>query len=269
MNFKQWLEEGAREDNRFRHLDDRVKFGKEIESRILNSLTSQGWVIKPVSTNADKYDKVDGLIEKAPVPIPTQLPAYIQVKYRDTGNDLLMEVVWKFDGDRTLPLEKMVTGRDMYGKSQIYASLDQAGNTIRIRSATEAKDICKQLLFGLMQSNQSSFRIGRNEIRIVNDPRDQRMKINAFLSPESFNWKIDYPISQNIWEKPAKDNIPSLPHGITAAVIAHIEKALEQGASSFPVPNNMKKVKEIEKFVKRKGLSVNVANGQVILKKVA
>jgi hypothetical protein len=147
MNFRQWIE-SKRQSNRFQNLDDRVRYGKGIETNILQALQSHGWEIKPVSSKADKYDKIDGVIQSAPISLPVALPAFLQVKYRDTGNDLLMEVVWEYTGNFAGNIEDLLTGRDMRGKAQIYANLNQEGSLIRIRSAYEAKDICKQLLFG-------------------------------------------------------------------------------------------------------------------------
>ena len=280
-SFSQWLfldESNSRQQNRFQDFGSRVQYGKMIEERIIRVLQNEyGWKVSPVSSKEDKYDKVDGLVQKADEQVPINLPAYMQVKYRDTGNDLLLEVVWELpNGANQLNPEQLLTGRDMKGKAQIYVSLNQAGNLIRVRSAQEAKEISKSMLTELLASGRKSFRQGANEIRIVTDPRDKRTKVNAFLSPDSFSWKADYPVSENMWAEPEYDPMtvvepatPATPKGISPQMLAQLETAITQGTATMPKPNNMKKVKEFQKYAKRKGVDVSVQGNQIILKKVA
>ena len=159
FEFSRWLflEENTREKNRFQNIEDRVRYGKEIESKIIESLINHGWKISTASANQDKFDKIDGILISSKDPMPVKLPAPIQIKYRDTGNDILMEVCWLFDGDFSKPISELLTGRDMKGKAEIYVSLDQNGETIRVRLAKEAKENALKLLKGLIASRKRVF----------------------------------------------------------------------------------------------------------------
>ena len=129
MNFAQWLfiEENS-QSNRFQSREERVRSGKKQEERIIRSMTSEhGWNVKHVSENQDKFDKIDGILIYSPDSIPVSLPAPIQIKYRDTGDDLLMEVVWEFNNQYESPIDQLLTGRDMKGSAKLYLCLNKLG----------------------------------------------------------------------------------------------------------------------------------------------
>lgn len=277
-NFAQWLflEENSRERNRFQRIDDRVSYGKKIEGQIVKTLEQKyGWQINPVSVNQDKFDKIDGMVIKTDESLPISLPAPIQIKYRDTGNDLLLEVVKSVDlqkfYSRVVSTAELLNGRDMKGNAKIYASLDKDGKTIRIRLADEAKQIARDLLEKLRSSRSKFLDSNGSQIRFVNDPHTKQMKINAFINPNSFSWKKDYIIS-NIWED-EKSQISSitpsqiLPKDITPQMMEYITKALMTGSAVFKMPNNAKKIKVLEKYVSKRGLELVIENGNVILRK--
>jgi hypothetical protein len=275
LNFAQWLflEENSRQLNRFQSRDERVQFGKSKEAQILNAMSAQhGWVIQEVSSGRDMHQKIDGMLVSA-TDMPISLPAPIQVKYRDTGNDILMEVTWAFKDNYSSSIEDLLTGRDMKGIAKLYVSLDLSGTLIRVRLADEAKSIAKKLLEGLIQSRKKVFNLGRHQIRVVRDPDDGRQKINAFLDPNDFNWKKDYSI-QDIWSAPSSPKTlqspaQAVPKDIPPSAIPAIAQALEKGSATFRLPNNAKKVKTIEKFVNKRGLSLTIQGDQIILSKVA
>jgi len=249
FEFSRWLflEENTREKNRFQNIEDRVRYGKEIESKIIKSLIHQGWEVSQVNSNQDKFDKIDGILISSKDPMPISLPAPIQIKYRDTGNDLLMEVCWLFDGNFNKPIQELLTGRDMKGKAELYVSLDQNGETIRVRLAKEAKENALSLLKGLLSSRKKVYSSELGQIRITKDPKDGRQKINAFINPNSFFWTKNYPI-ENFWsldEDPKSLQSPNklLPKEISPQMVDQITKALETGSASFKIPNNRKKLK--------------------------
>lgn len=276
LNFAQWLflEENSRQTNRFHNRDQRVEFGKNKEAQILHAMKTQhGWSVQEAKTNQDKYQKIDGILISSPDSLPVSLPAPIQIKYRDTGNDLLMEVSWSFNGDYNTPTEKLITGRDMKGLAKLYVSLDLSGDLVRVRLADEAKSIAKKLLEGLLATRKKFFNIGNHQIRIVSDPDDGRQKINAFLNPNDFSWKKDYPV-QNIWQIPPAPKTlqppaQSIPKDIPPVAIPAIAEALEKGSSTFRLPNSAKKIKAVEKYISKRGLSLQIQGDQVVLKKVA
>ena len=72
FEFSRWLflEENTREKNRFQNIEDRVRYGKEIESKIIESLINHGWKISTASSNQDKFDKIDGILISSKDPMP-------------------------------------------------------------------------------------------------------------------------------------------------------------------------------------------------------
>lgn len=277
MNFAQWLflEENL-QSNRFQSREERVKSGKRQEARILNSMTTEhGWNIKQVSESQDKFDKIDGVLVHSPEPIPVSFPCPIQIKYRDTGDDLLMEVVWEFKNQYNSPIEQLLTGRDMKGSAKLYLCLNKLGTIVRVRLAEEAKNLAKSLLDGLLKSRKRFFNIGKSQIRITEDPESKRTKINAYIDPNdpSFSWKKDYPV-MNLWQPEVQEPIkqdPSqiLPRDVPPSIIPIVLQALENGSAIFPVPNNARKVKAIEKYASKRGLSVSIDKDKIVFRKVA
>lgn len=276
IGFSSWLflEENSRERNRFQDINDRVKYGKAIESKIINALTKQGWVVSLPSSNQDRFDKIDGVLISSQESFPVALPAPIQIKYRDTGNDLLMEVCWLFDGNFDQPVYNLLTGRDMKGKAKLYVSLDQNGETIRVRLAEEAKKNALELLKNLIKNRSKVFTSELGQIRITRDPKDGRKKINAFINPDSFFWTKNYPIG-NIWNSDDNDSkslqSPDklLPKEISPQMADQITKAIETGEAVFRIPNNKKRIKVLEKFVSKRGLQLSIEGDNVVLRKVA
>ena len=274
-NFAQWLflEENSREKNRFQKIDDRVSYGKKIESKIIRTLEEKyGWKINPVSLNQDKFDKIDGMVVKTDVSLPISLPSPVQIKYRDTGNDLLLEVIrtvnfQKFY-DKSVPVDDLLNGRDMKGIAKIYASLDKDGKTIRVRLADEAKQIAKILVEKLRETRSKFAESNGSQIRFVNDPHTKQNKINAFISPQSFSWKKDYTIP-DMWDQEKQLPAPSqiLPKDISPQMMDQITKALMTGQAVFKMPNNAKKIKSLEKYASKRGIEVVIDNENVILRK--
>jgi hypothetical protein len=274
MNFAQWLflQENF-ESNRFQSREERVKSGKEQEARILQAMIREhGWNINSASASQDKFDKIDGFLLSAPEPPPISLPAPIQIKYRDTGDDLLMEVVWEFRNQQ-VNLDQLLTGRDMKGLAKIYLCLNKIGTLARVRLADEAKSFAKKLLEGLLLSGKKIYSIGKSQIRITEDPENRRPKINAYIDPNDsfFSWKKDYPI-MDLWSEPVpmkQDPSQVLPKDVPSSILPAIKQALESGAATFPIPNNAKKVKAIEKYVGKRGIIINIESDKIILKKIA
>lgn len=279
MNFAQWLflEENS-VSNKFRSIEDRVRSGKAVEYKILQAMTREHqWQIQPATERQDKFSKIDGILTSTAEQIPTALPAPIQIKYRDqdSGDDILMEVVWEFSGNYDVPLNQLLTGRDMRGSSKLYLCLNRTGNIVRARLADEAKNIAIQLLEGLISTRKRVFSIGKSIIRITEDPKDKRQKINAYIDPNhpSFSWKRDYPVSdvrsaELIQDAPLKqtpDRI--LPKDVPPSVIPAMAQALETGSATINLSNNARKVKAIQQYVGRRGLDFSIEDGKIVLRK--
>lgn len=201
----------GRQDNRFQNFDQRVAYGKNIEALIIKSLVDNfGWQIKPASANDDMVGKIDGYILRADKRMMAHLPTQntpIQVKYRDSGSDLLMEVVKPWSIDMIdMPIQQIMTGRDMVGRAMIYVCLDPTGSIIRVRSAIDGKKACRTMLMSFMEQLRKDptarmYKEGGDMLRMVFDPRNNTPKINAFLNPGSpfFSWKEDYKLPAPIW----------------------------------------------------------------------
>ena len=204
LNFRDWLlEEHNRNDHRFQRFRDRVNFGKAIEKKVMDALTNMfGWDIDPSTESQDMHEKVDGWIMSGDdrVGILTEMTP-LQVKYRDTGNDILMEVVKKWSDDMLdIPPESCCTGRDMKGMASLYAVLDKDGRIIRMRRVSEARSLAMSLFRRLLESSKKCITLDGSQIRFTKDPSTHLPKVMAYLNPTSFNWKVDYKLDQPIWE---------------------------------------------------------------------
>jgi len=196
-----------RQNSRFSNRIDSVKFGISIEKKIVNSLRDRGWTIQEPTEAQDMYDKVDGFLVDSEdpriKPLVARGPMPFQIKYRDTGDDIGMEVIkpWKDDYLYNFS-DSIFTGRDMKGLSQLYIVANKEGTRIRVRSAHEAKEMSKKLVYELIklrkETGEHFYNNGHSEVRMTNDPRNHVQKIMAFLNPNSFKWKVDYSNS-NIW----------------------------------------------------------------------
>jgi hypothetical protein len=209
LNFRDWLlNEHNRSDHRYQKFRDRVNFGKDIEKKVMEALINMyGWDIDPSTDSQDMHEKVDGWIMHTDdkMGIMSEMTP-LQVKYRDTGNDLLMEVIKKWSPDMLdIPCESCCTGRDMKGLATIYAVLNQDGRIIRMRKTHEARTLTMHLLRRLFESHKSNpkkkcITLDGSQIRFTKDPSSHTSKVIAYLNPESFQWKVDYKLDKPIWE---------------------------------------------------------------------
>lgn len=167
----------------------RVQHGKERERQIARALKEQaGLPIQEASDRDDKDRKVDRWIA-----YPTGRVA-LQIKYRETGEDLLFEVYDKWFGwDH--PGNKL--GRDMQGIAKEYAVLLQDRKTIVIVPTEQAKAVIN----GMVEAAQSVgwtqetitgktlryfSRGSRLELKVQRDPGDGRQKMVAYIPASWF-----------------------------------------------------------------------------------
>ena len=158
---------------------DRVRRGKGVEERIKEILRSMGMNITDPTSEEDMHQKIDGFIDGKP----------IQIKYRDSGDDILYELVKPHDPRFTLQQNiKANPGRDLRGKAVSYIVLSRDGSKIYIIPVTHIKTILSQA--AREYSNQPLTRAFRSsmgiEFRPLSDPSDGRLKINAFIPPRVF-----------------------------------------------------------------------------------
>lgn len=161
-----------RMDNRFQNIDARVGYGKGIEKQIFDSLVACGLKLREPTQAEDMYDKIDGWWDTGTGEKP------IQIKYRDTGTDILFEVMKDF--------HRGTPGRDMVGKAEFYAVLTR-GHIVLVRVA-EAKAIIQQAVEaanreGFDDRGNYRYRVrgGMVFLRVRPDPASRQEKLMAYL----------------------------------------------------------------------------------------
>lgn len=160
-----------RHDNRFQDINSRVNYGKGIEKQIFDSLVTCGMKLREPSSSEDMYDKIDGWWDVGGREEP------IQIKYRDTGDDILFEVMK--DYQRNIP------GRDMVGKALYYAVLGRGGGQIVIVEVEEAKRKIKTAMAAAEAEgfdNRGNYRTQDGlMLRIRRDPQSGQEKLMAYI----------------------------------------------------------------------------------------
>ena len=155
--------------NRFQNFDQRVEYGKSIEKQIFDSLVRCGLKLRQPSNQEDMYDKIDGWWETPDGAKP------IQIKYRDTGDDILFEVMKDY--------RLGVAGRDMIGKAEFYAVLNRGGKIVLV-SVAEAKQLIEEMRSKAEQEgfdDRGNYKMGDAILRVRPDPRSQQEKLMAYI----------------------------------------------------------------------------------------
>jgi hypothetical protein len=164
---------------------ERLRAGILRERQIANALRDQvGLPICEVSKDDDQERKIDRIIR-----YPGEKPVALQIKFRETGPDLLFEVYDTFFGwgDKNNKL-----GRDMQGDATEYAVLLEDRKTVVMVPTDGAKKViedmkaaAKQFGWTVEHSNGAVFRYfshgARLELRLQSDPRDGRPKLVAYI----------------------------------------------------------------------------------------
>jgi len=160
-------------ETRFLEAHVRVKHGKEREGQIANALKQQvGLNIIEASDDDDKARKVDRWLDRNGKQIA------LQIKYRETGEDLLF-------------------GRDMLGDAQLYAVLKTDKQTVVMVPTDYAKTIIREMIEIVQQHGwtvenhiSKTFRFFQHghkiELKAQKDPRDGRQKMVAYIPAAVF-----------------------------------------------------------------------------------
>jgi hypothetical protein len=157
---------------------DRISGGRRIETNILNQLREKGLTIENPKDSEDKYDKIDGwLINKN-----SNVKYAIQIKFRETGDDIIFELV--------KDLDKKIEGRDLISKASVYIVSDRNGKT-RMLLTKEIKDKANQLLSvinsDLEKNPDKTFWHGNGyQVRIQTDRAHGQRKMVAYFTPNLF-----------------------------------------------------------------------------------
>lgn len=176
-----------RHDNRFQGINQRVTYGKGIEKQIFDNLVACGMELREPSSSEDMYDKIDGWWNRGGKEVP------IQIKYRDTGDDILFEVMK--DYNRNIP------GRDMVGKAVYYAVLARTGGQIVVVEVAEAKQHIEDAVAAAQQEGfdeRGNYRTRSGVmLRIRRDPQSGQEKLMAYI-PVSILRNVRPPCRANV-----------------------------------------------------------------------
>lgn len=169
---------------------ERVRLGKLRESHIADALKDQvGLRIVEASDRDDKERaKVDRWIDDNGHLVG------LQIKFRETGDDLLFEVFDKWHGWDD-PRNKL--GRDLIGEAELYAVLKPDKRTIVMVPTAWAKNLINTLVslarqFGwtVENANGKTFRYfkagSKVELKVQRDPRDGRQKMVCYIPAAVF-----------------------------------------------------------------------------------
>jgi hypothetical protein len=175
-----------------RFLDNRsrVERGRHREEQLIEALRKQhSLALKPPTEAQDKEQKIDCFLEADGKKIA------VQIKYRETGDDVLVEVY-----DRWLGWDNQnnKAGRDMIGKAERYVVLRQDRKSVVMTETA----IIKQLVYRMVNSakangwtedkgeQQKTLRYhlpgGKCELKVQRDPHDGRTKMMAYIPATVF-----------------------------------------------------------------------------------
>lgn len=194
MTFKEFLEAtsgpynlGSPTSHRNMGIDDRLKHGWAKEDYILGVLGNffgHENVQRPQggqSSTADTRDKIDGYVK-----FPSGNTLAIQIKSRESGDDILVEVYKDY--------ERKVAGRDMVTKAQVYVVLDPSGTNIYLIPVEKIKTVVNQMVKQWEQQQK----LGKNvldtpsgTIRLQRGDIMGAMKLMAYLKPDQFKGIVE------------------------------------------------------------------------------
>lgn len=167
----------------------RVRHGLERERQIAEALKNQTpLMIEDASQFEDKERKIDRWLIRGNQRIA------LQIKYRETGKDLLFEVYDKWFGWDD---QNNKVGRDMIGDAKEYAVLLQDKVTVVIVPTQKAKKLCREMESGARFMGFTTTHDGgatleyiangcRLNLKVQRDPGDGRQKMVAYIPAEYF-----------------------------------------------------------------------------------
>ena len=163
----------------------RIHAGKQVEHKIIAQLRTKGMTIRDPTPDQDKYDKIDGI---GVSPSGKEFP--IQIKFRETGDDILFELV--------SDLDKKKPGRDIISKAEFYVVADRQGVTRMFYTAPikeKAKEILATTEKDLAADPYKTRWSGSGwEAKMQWDRASGARKIVAYFNPHSFqelgHWQL-------------------------------------------------------------------------------
>lgn len=173
------IRHGADQSQRF------INEGRRREGQIADALKAQhGLNLVEPTDSEDRYRKIDRWL------VEGDKRTAVQIKYRESGDDLLVEVFDRWHGwDH--PRNK--TGRDVVGDSKLYAVLRLDRTTVVITSAAILKGIVQEMVKAAQTTGWTVDRGthskvlryfkagGCCELKVQADPNDGRPKMVAYI----------------------------------------------------------------------------------------
>lgn len=158
--------------------DKRVDAGKRVEKQILDALRAKGIEIDDPTSSQDMIDKIDGWW------LGKNGKRYsVQVKFRQSGNDILFEIVKDFN--------RNILGRDMKSKSVLYLVSDKHGKTRLYHTdaiKNKAQEVLKVVQDDLKQNPMQDHWSGNGwEAKMQYDSSHGNKKLMAYFNPNAFN----------------------------------------------------------------------------------
>jgi len=156
----------------------RIDAGKKLERKVIDQLQARGLNIQEPTSSEDKYDKIDGwLIDKV-----NNKKYAIQVKVRESGNDIIFELM--------TDLDRNILGRDLKGSAQLYIFANKSGVT-RMYMEKDIKEKAQKLLDyienDLNKNTSKSFWQGDKwQVRLQTDRAHGQKKLMAYFDPSLF-----------------------------------------------------------------------------------
>ena len=163
-------------------MSDRVEQGRKLEAQIAKNWAPQlaaiGCKVLDVTSNEDKYDKIDRWIVTAK---GTKLS--VQIKGRiESGDDLIYEIVKN--------METGEIGRDLKGKADLYLYVDRSGKGWLYKNATihaAVKVLLDQVMKDLVKNERQTEWDGPTyELKITTDNYHGNTKLMGFFAPNHF-----------------------------------------------------------------------------------
>lgn len=167
----------------------RVAYGKQMEERIFQYMQSVGFTIVPATKYEDMHLKIDAHV------LCARTWKSMQIKYRKTGDDILMEVVFldtRQGEHKAIDPSMTLDGRDMVGSSELYACLSRNGRHLRICETYVLKHLATTLTRRLLAAHARDQSVTRvtdvfGEARITTDKASRRRKVMFFARLESLS----------------------------------------------------------------------------------
>lgn len=176
------------ETNKYQDIDQRIQSGRVVEDAIKKLLTpilqKKNYSIRDATREEDMYKKVDFFVK----PPNSNVEEGVQIKYRDRGEDILLEIMKPFDESSD---EIEFSGRDMRGISKHYAVLAPNRRTVYWCDADLLKEVAQELTKRFLnkrktQNIMSYTHPNVGELKITRDPNSNQTKLMGFFNPRIF-----------------------------------------------------------------------------------